>query len=76
MLLVADTTEIGTLEYHLSSNHYGNALNRAKRLCSVCIALNLSLSDREEVGAIGSLQNLLLRITPLTGGYNACSFMY
>jgi 5-methylcytosine-specific restriction endonuclease McrA len=56
-LLVNDSAEnIGTLGYRLSSNLYGYALHRAKELCSVCVALNLLISGREEVEFFGIFQ--------------------
>lgn len=75
-MFVDDKTEIGTLECHLSSNHYGYTLNRTKVLSPVRIALNLSLSGREEDALIGQLRSRLGRITLFTGGFNECSFMF
>jgi hypothetical protein len=74
-LFVNDKIEIGTLECRLSANHYGYTLNKTKVLSPVRIALNLSLSGREEDGLIGLLQSQLARTTPFTGGFNVCSFM-
>jgi len=56
-LFVNDTTEIGTSECHLSSDLYGNALNKAKGYGLVCVALNLWISRREEVGFAGLLRS-------------------
>ena len=56
-MLVNDRAEnIGTLGYRLSPKLYGDTLNRAKEVCSVCIALNLLISGREEVGFFAALQ--------------------
>ena len=62
-MFVNDKTEIGTLECRLSSNLYGYALNRMKGLSPVRIALNLLLSDREEVGMVDLLHSLPQRAT-------------